>query len=430
MHRVIFLSAFLCCPAIAADPPSIEKLIEQLGSKSFPERERATKALRVRGPAALPALRKALESKDEEVRKRAETLIPPLEIEEALLPKRVTLKSDKQTVASVVQELSKQTGFKLGSPGADDRKLTLDLKDVPFWEALEQIERQPGALNQIWNEDRTPQYSLQLKPRVGRSSNMLVRGPFRLEATWIHEDRDIDLTRADADKDNERRHPLTIAVSVHVEPRITFLKVSPARLDEAIDSEGKSLLEPVPSKTSVPKKGAMIESASASGRGTFRGESLTSSDIRLRRASESAKSVKLVRGVVPVKMILIRRPTVVTNKILEASGTSFRAGADSMQISRVTNQGGSFEIEIIVPREESGNRRDWHDRFHVEDAAGNKFQRNGSGTSSDGRTYRISMYYSPPFNKKDVGPPTKLIFEDWIIHDYEIPFEFKDIPLP
>src|SRR5947208_4551669 len=91
--RLAVLAALLAgLPLVAADPPSIDKLVEQLGSPSFPTRERATKALRDRGPEALPALRKALESKDEEVRKRAEGLIPPLEIEEALLPKRVTIK--------------------------------------------------------------------------------------------------------------------------------------------------------------------------------------------------------------------------------------------------------------------------------------------------------------------------------------------------
>jgi len=87
-------------------------------------------------------------------------------------------------------------------------------------------------------------------------------------------------------------------------------------------------------------------------------------------------------------------------------------------------------VEIIVPREENSGRREWHERFQVEDDKGNKFRMNGRGTSSDGRTYRISMYFSPPFNKKDVGPPTKLVFEDWIIHEHEIPFEFKDVPLP
>src|SRR4051812_35652924 len=89
------LIALLLVAAIvrADDPPSIDKLIEQLGSPSFPTRERATKQLKERGVAALPALRKAMESKDEEVRKRAETLIPAMEIDEALLPKRVTIKT-------------------------------------------------------------------------------------------------------------------------------------------------------------------------------------------------------------------------------------------------------------------------------------------------------------------------------------------------
>ena len=47
--------AALAVPVPAADPPPVEKLVEQLGHPSFPVRERATKALRERGPDALPA---------------------------------------------------------------------------------------------------------------------------------------------------------------------------------------------------------------------------------------------------------------------------------------------------------------------------------------------------------------------------------------
>jgi hypothetical protein len=39
------------------------------------------------------------------------------------------------------------------------------------------------------------------------------------------------------------------------------------------------------------------------------------------------------------------------------------------------------------------------------------------------------MYYGPP-NGKAVGAPTKLVFENWVVHDHAIPFEFKDVPLP
>ena len=87
-------------------------------------------------------------------------------------------------------------------------------------------------------------------------------------------------------------------------------------------------------------------------------------------------------------------------------------------------------MEIQVPRDESDPYREWHERFSVEDEAGNKFQLNGRGSSSNGREYSISMYFSQPFNKKNVGPPAKLIFEDWVVHEHSIPFEFKDVPLP
>jgi len=426
--------------ANAADPPepTVEKLIEQLGSRSFAEREKATKGLRERGPAALAALRKARESKDEEVRKRVEVLIPPLEIEEALLPKRVTLKVDGQPISNVLSELRKQTGFKLVTLSkGDEKKVTANLKDVPFWEAMEKILQDSDHGFTVENQDRGMQLPAMW---TVQSPFACVRGPFRLEANWFHEDRDVDFTRAGKGTGGRRSHQLTLSVAVQAEPRLTFLRVRPAKVDEAIDSEGKSLLEPAgpawaPADDSsvriVPPATPDVPATAPAGRGTFRGESTHFSDVRLRRASETAKSIRVVRGTIPVRTILIRRPVIVTSKILESGGASFRAGTDSLHIKQVRNQGGgSIEVEIQVPREESGAYREWHERFSVEDEGGNKFQMNGRGSSSNGREYTVSMYFSPPFNKNNVGPPARLVFEDWVVHDHAIPFEFKDIPLP
>jgi hypothetical protein len=441
MRHVLTAAAVLAIATVGAQsadppPPTIEKLIEQLGSRSFAEREKATKLLRERGPTALAALRKARESKDEEVRKRVEVLIPPLEIEEALLPKRVTLKADGQALSVVLADVGKQTGFKLAATGKDDgKKVTADLRDVPFWEAIEKVFQQSDRALSFQQDDR----SLSPVAWSGRSRFVSVRGPFRLEATWFHEDRDVDFTRANRGADGRRSHQLTLSVSVVAEPRLTFLKVRPAKVDEALDSEGKSLLEPGGSADTptedpsvrTPPPTPDVRSMIPAGRGTFRGESTHYSDVRLRRASESAKSVKVVRGTIPVRTILIRRPVVVTSKVLESGGTSFRAGSDSLHIKQVRNQGGgSIEVEIQVPREENGSYREWHERFSVEDEAGNKFQMNGRGSSSNGREYSISMYFSPPFNKNNLGAPAKLVFEDWVIHDHAIPFEFRDVPLP
>ncbi len=59
----------------AADAARIDRLIQQLGSDNFTERESASKALEAIGEAALPALRKAQANPDLEVRRRAGDLI-------------------------------------------------------------------------------------------------------------------------------------------------------------------------------------------------------------------------------------------------------------------------------------------------------------------------------------------------------------------
>jgi hypothetical protein len=439
MRTALFLAVVVGSACRADEPPAVEKLIEQLGSPSFPARERAMKQLRERGPAGLPALRKALESKDEEVRKRAEALVPPLEIEEALLPKRVTLKASDQSVSAVLADLAKQTGFKLGVVGGDSgQKVTADLKDVPFWEAMEKVGQQTGRGVTFQQYDK----ALHLTAGTGRSPFVNVRGPFRLEATWFHEDRDVDFTRAGKGADGQRSDKLTLSVSVLAEPRLTFLKVQPAKVEEALDSDGKSLMEPeAPAAEQPPAAGGarkvLVNPAALgtipSGRGTFRGESTLFSDVRLRRAGETAKTVKVIRGAIPVRTVLIRRPVVVTRKLLESTGTNFRAGSDSLQSTRVQNQGGgSVEVQILIPYEQNrdwSQVEKWYQRFHVEDDAGNRFQDHGRGSSSNGNQYWISMYYGAP-NGKAAGPPTRLVFEDWVVHDHAIPFEFRDVPLP
>jgi hypothetical protein len=68
--------AILLGPVSGGEPPppkaaDIGRLVQQLGSDSFEEREAASKALERIGEAALPALRRATGSDDAEIRRRA-----------------------------------------------------------------------------------------------------------------------------------------------------------------------------------------------------------------------------------------------------------------------------------------------------------------------------------------------------------------------
>lgn len=73
------LFLLLATPAAALSPPSsveITRLIQQLGSPSFPKREAATKSLGEMGERPLAALRAAAkDAKDAEVRRRAARLV-------------------------------------------------------------------------------------------------------------------------------------------------------------------------------------------------------------------------------------------------------------------------------------------------------------------------------------------------------------------
>src|SRR5262245_14937573 len=69
------LAALPTTAAEKVDSNRIGKLIEQLGSGDFAERERASQALDAIGADAMDALRAATKSDDAEVRRRAEDLV-------------------------------------------------------------------------------------------------------------------------------------------------------------------------------------------------------------------------------------------------------------------------------------------------------------------------------------------------------------------
>jgi hypothetical protein len=145
----------LALGAFAADTPRPEsseadRLVKQLGSARFLEREAAFKALDALGPAALPALRRAAQSGDTEIRRRAGELIAKHERQAdsaaAFAPTKVRLKADNSPLAQVILDLSRQAHIRmdLAREPVDlaQRPVTLDTGETSFWEALDALCRQ------------------------------------------------------------------------------------------------------------------------------------------------------------------------------------------------------------------------------------------------------------------------------------------------
>jgi hypothetical protein len=133
----------------------IGDLIARLGSRSFAQRQQASKNLDAIGVPALEALRKATTSPDMEISRRARDLVDRIEkrAEAALLlaPTRVHLVCKDLPVADAVAQLAKQSKFDIKiHPNAKvklaKRTITLNTGKVTFWEAFDQLCEKAGLL--------------------------------------------------------------------------------------------------------------------------------------------------------------------------------------------------------------------------------------------------------------------------------------------
>ncbi|HEY7157478.1 MAG TPA: hypothetical protein VH575_26220 [Gemmataceae bacterium] len=105
-------------PKQSVDAAQLERLIRQLGSESFEEREAASKELDAIGQPAMPALRKARESADLEVRRRVAALLKSIE------QKRLRMRAKAlDAIRRVGGEMTTEDGTPNGST------LRVDLED-------------------------------------------------------------------------------------------------------------------------------------------------------------------------------------------------------------------------------------------------------------------------------------------------------------
>ena len=178
MRTALFSAAVIalaCAGAPATEPPvpnpQADGLVAQLASRSFPEREVATKALFELGPAALPALRKALaENPNPEVQDRAAGLASKIQLaaDAASLTrgKPVALDFRDRPLNAAVAELRTKLGIPLNlHPGVKDpaRLITLKTDELPPWQALEKFCDAVGLTEQL-----TPDAKPDTKPQTGR----------------------------------------------------------------------------------------------------------------------------------------------------------------------------------------------------------------------------------------------------------------------
>lgn len=155
----------------------------------------------------------------------------------------------------------------------------------------------------------------------------------------------------------------------------------------------------------------------------------------LGKASAGAKTLKVLRGTVPVTLLVEQKQLEVSGDILKADGKKADlAGVEFLVHEVKTMPNSQYQVRMTVTNKGSPSDYAWmntlHQRIVLHDEAGVKFQNYGSswGGGPGAVSVQLTMTFGV-FNAK-IGKPKKLTYEHWVTAPHDVPFEFRDVPLP
>jgi hypothetical protein len=428
---IVPLSVHAAETAVRA-PDGVAALIAQLGDPQFRVRQSAGRALEAIGEPALPLLREASKNTDEEIRRRAEVLCERMERAALLSPRRVSLAFANQPIETVVKEIARQTGYQLQYQGGAKRKVTIDLENATYWEAIEQLCRD-GQLSPGFDEQLGIVYLYQqntVSPYVHHD------GPFRFVAQNFSYSRHVNLANLPRNQlnPNNQHHENTSLVFgfvIQAEPKIPLLSTGPIKLTRAEDEHGDSLL---PRLTGDQAH----EAHYFDGGGMYRNFQ-HSTGVALARPAKDATRAKIIRGKAPLTLLAGVRPDVVVeNFAKEMKKVSVVGRTAEIEIEKVTENNNHYTVTMTVKRlPRHGDAQDYNwincvpQKLELCDEKGRKYQSHGVTNFINQTPSAVQAEYQ--FGPPPAGPidrPVKLMLVEWLTMPHEIEFEFKDLPLP
>ncbi len=436
------LSLSVAVPAGGEPPPpppspAVRALIEQLGDADYRKRDEAVRRLEAEGTAAVPALRQALGHFDPEVRRRARDLIPAIETAALLAPRRVTLKMSGKPLRAVFDAFTKQTGYKIEFWTANPNQVySFDFAGLTFWEALDRVCGAAGLVVQPnYGDDRV---LLQQQPQEEHIPFIRYAGAFRFVPVSLQETRTVQFGSGGRNIVGlpPPTDSLSLTFNICSEPRMPLLGIGEVKLDAALDTEKNAMVPPVATGDYVDPRFGFVRRHSArygNGNRSFQ----IQAQVALHRASLKATGIKVIRGSVPVTLLVEQKPVVVTDKVLSAKGKKATVGTTSFFFEDVREMPGKqYQVKLSVTEDNRDNPNDYtwmntlYQRIELVDEAGNKFQVYSSSWGNSGaNNVQLTLTYGQVGAAK-MTAPAKFIFQSWTTLQHQVAFEFRDLPLP
>ncbi len=404
--------------------PKAQQLIEQLGSGDYKEREQASKELAKEGEFALPFLKEALLTNEApEVQRRLEVLIDTLKSQLAFRPSLVSIDCKNAPSKAIIKSVCKQAGYTFQDQVQKEKKITLKLTNVPFWEATDAIAAEMGLTFTALDDEKK---TISVFNDETHSPHTYVNGPFRFTATNINGSRSIQLSNIPKVGRPSNQEYTNFQVAIQAEPKTVLVGVGSATVLKAVDDKGMSLTGD--DETESEGRPSLPISVPIGYR-----SSTQSCEMALNRAGRDATVIREFRAKVAVAVLIEERPEFVIEKIMEAKKKKVSGLNCDLEVVDVSEAMGVVVLKIkLYPQQVSPNNRDWNNaqqRLVMLDDKGGKMIGNLTEQNQSESVATLTLNFSPVPGMK-AGKPSKLILNQWITESREIEFKFKDIPLP
>ena len=435
------------------------RLVEQLGSDRYADRESASAALERMGGEALAALKAGRDARDPEIRTRSAGLIRKIEGEMLVRATRVRLDFEDRSIRDVVAALSSQSGLKIAlfpenAPRWRLEKVTLrEPRPLDFWQAVDRICDAAG----LQYNPNMHGYAAQREPVFALSDGVLRavtpnsdHGPFRVSLLGLHYQRDVmygstlpnPAARRPGGRADERKpavlNPVasaqfTAQLVVAAEPRLSLVQNGPPRSIEAVDDLGNSLVPPPGEPNGRERYAGFFGMSSGS---------TLQLQVNLHRPVLAGRSIKTLKGSIPLS-VSSRRPDPIVVRLDGAVGKSFQSPDLELTVHDVRTVANSRQttIELSVRALGSDASADQTQLMLQPDTRSSRFDPNHLQLEILDDQGEIIPWFQPGIdlergratitllNPRGVRP-RELRYYRIMSAVVNAPFEFTDVPLP
>jgi hypothetical protein len=475
-------------PANKVEPTEIDRLVEQLGSDQYSEREEATLALNKMGTVALGRLRKATRNSDPEVSRRASELVRQIErrdeLARLLLPRRIRLVYADMPVTEAIDDLARLTGFQVQLEGdrskAEKRKITLDTGEVTFWEAIEQfcqkaelaetesmllpeaqgltvdLDRMERMRWRAWGwqpyyPNQNQEFPLIFKDGASKPLPSCFSGAVRIRAVPMPAPKE-GVPKVDPEKE------VPLVLEIKPEPHLGWDRVLSVRIGKIVDDQDREMLRPAP----FIEKDSDGDDFNPYGYypARYRGNGNTTVTLgknvffRLPHPPERVKSFRTVQGTIIAEILTRPQPLMVMEDILHSAGKSV-SGTDSgsLRVEEVSrSRNGEVKLRVIIepPSTDHDDAMFGRARFNrgviwagqspddstgigqqltLMDGKGRGFKLTQSTPTQleNGCAQQYDLTFEPP---SGLPAPVKLVYSGQRLAVVDVPFTLHDVSLP